>query len=261
MPLLRPAREIATLWSRRVIAASVDPLLDLLFPARCPSCGDSLPLPHLPSGLCGMCEERLIPIEPPFCRICSLPLSGMILGKVQCPNCHDRPMAFTATIARLAGRGVARHLVHKLKYGEQRRAAAPLAYFMAKALADERLAALESPLLIPVPLHRRRLRQRGFNQAALLAQAVSRTSGWPVVEALKRTRSTPTQTALDRTQRTRNLSGAFQIAPACDPPLFVEKSVVLVDDVVTTGATAHECASVLLKAGVRDVFVLAAVRA
>ncbi|MFQ3577686.1 MAG: ComF family protein [Verrucomicrobiia bacterium] len=170
-------------------------------------------------------------------------------------------MAFIATAARLAGRGVARNLVHKLKYNTQRSAATPLAYFMSEALNDEPWARLVTPLLVPVPLHKRRLRERGFNQSTLLAESLSKARGWPVVELLVRTRATPTQTALDRSQRTRNLSGAFEVNPKHSPAIFAGRSVLLVDDVVTTGATVHECASVLLKAGAGDVYVVAATRA
>jgi ComF family protein len=129
---------------------------------------------------------------------------------------------------------------------------------MLPALADARLAGADW-LMVPVPLHPRKLRERRFNQSAELARTLTRLSGTPFHEALRRTRYTSSQAGLDREDRLKNLRGAFAVRPRAGP--HVEgRNILLVDDVFTTGATAHECALTLRKHGAARVAVLTAAR-
>ena len=149
--------------------------------------------------------------------------------------------------------GPARRLVHRLKYGDRLELSANMGRWMARAGA-ELLA--EGQLLVPIPLHRRRLFTRRFNQAAALADAVSKASGVPAdALALVRVKPTVPQVGLSRAQRADNVQGAFRVSEAARPRI-VGRRLVLVDDVMTSGATANACARVLLRAGAEQVDVL-----
>ena len=154
-------------------------------------------------------------------------------------------------------------LVHRLKYGREIHLAGELGHLAAESFADPRLApAIEHQWpLVPVPLHRSRLRHRHFNQAAEIARSLSLETGLPMVQALKRIRKTETQTLLSRKQRMENLRRAFEITRAGRKWLAAKvDGVVLVDDVLTTGSTVNECARTLRRAGFRNVCVVTVMR-
>lgn len=235
-------------------------LLDLIYPPVCALCGELLADGR---ALCGACKVGLPRLQAPFCAGCGQPFDGQIGRAFECPNC--RGMRFSFAFARPAMRRDKQtlDLVHALKYGRQIHLARELGGLLVEALEDPRFAlALDQGwALVPVPLHRKRLRWRHFNQSAEIARVVGRLSGMPVIEALKRVRVTATQTALGRRQRLANLRGAFQLTRAGRGLLGVAApGVILVDDVLTTGATAHECARTLRRAGVAQVQVITLMR-
>jgi ComF family protein len=149
--------------------------------------------------------------------------------------------------------GPARRLVHRLKYSDRLELARPMGAWMARAGAE---ILAEADLIVPVPLHRFRLMSRRFNQAATLAHSVSQASAVPVdSQALVRTKPTPPQVGLSRPQRAGNVQGAFRLAEEAKPKIFGAR-IVLVDDVLTSGATANAASRALLRGGAKSVDVL-----
>ena len=142
-------------------------------------------------------------------------------------------------------RGAIRDLVHGLKYHRKSWNVTPLVQVAKTVFDDERLAG-KPAVLVPVPLHPLRVRERGYNQAELLARALSRASGHPVAHLLRRTRMTTTQTSFDRARRLKNLHNAFAVKKGIEPDT---RRIILVDDVFTTGATLDECARTLVRNG------------
>jgi ComF family protein len=170
-----------------------------------------------------------------------------------CPNCHGRVFHFECAIAVMPSRGTIRELIHGLKYRNMTWAAQPLADFGVLGFRDPRMP--RSPdFLVPVPLHPLRRRERGYNQAELLARAIGQRMEIPVLDILRRVRNTTTQTHFDRKERMKNLSRAFKIS---SDQSIKESQILLVDDVLTTGSTLDECAKVLLAAGAGSVYALA----
>jgi ComF family protein len=151
-------------------------------------------------------------------------------------------------------------MIHRLKYSRESWLARPLGQLLAKARSETRIARLaDEAVLVPVPLHARRMRERGFNQAELLASQMSRRVGLPIWNVLERTRYTTTQTSLDREERMANLRGAFSLKRARRD--LSGRTVWLIDDVLTTCSTADECARILKSAGAEIVVALAVARA
>jgi competence protein ComFC len=196
-------------------------------------------------------------LRAPYCAVCSEPFEGAIDRPFTCPNCGDRRFRFDAAVAAYRSRGLIRDLVHAFKYNGRFELRHPLAAWLAKGLSDARLVA-RIDALVPVPLHARRKRERGFNQAQVLAELVGAQASLPVENLLRRIRYTTTQTHFDRRQRIENLRGAFALA---DRANVRNRGLVLVDDVFTTGSTADECALVLRQAGAASVRVLTIARA
>jgi ComF family protein len=229
--------------------------IDLLYPAGCPNCGVDV---GRVGEFCAKCDQALESLIPPYCEICSLPFEGHFVGPFQCPNCQGRSLHFGAATASMRSKGIVRELIHRFKYRGEMQLLDTFIPWMRTALLDPRLPDFDLPLLVPVPLHPARRRERGFNQAELLARSLGKAENWPVEEVIRRIRYTTTQTALDRSERSRNLDGAFVLRPKAD----VEgRDIILVDDVLTTCSTVDECARVLLGAGAKSVWAIAVARA
>lgn len=195
-------------------------------------------------------------VRLPACGVCSQPFHGRI-GEFECPNCAGERFSFEFAVCVVRSRGPVRELLHRLKYGREIWIARVLGELMVEGLGDARLAGRPIDGLVPVPLHAVRLREREFNQAELMARHVSRRAGIPVMDLLKRVRPTGTQTRLDRTERMQNLRNAF--APLKNAAVK-DMSLLLVDDVLTTGSTLDACASVLLEQGAASVCALTVAR-
>ncbi len=242
-------------------------LFAVLFPADCRVCG--LPLfkvSRLP--VCQECLNAMRPITGGVCAICGERIFspyalGSSEGEPRCGLCRRIEPAFARAMAYGSYESGLRELIHLLKYGGVRPAANVLGRMLAEAIAAlEPAFPADSVVLIPVPLHRVKLRQRGFNQAELIARAamkVSPHSGRLRLSAavLERKRDTTSQTGLTSHQRRENLRGAFGVT---QPEAIKGREVLVVDDVYTTGATVSECARVLRRAGATTVWVATAAR-
>ena len=235
-------------------------MLDLLYPPACAVCSGKLTHGR---ALCGDCGGDLPRLAAPFCQTCGEMFQGNIDGPFACPNCSDLSFAFEfARPAHGAGRAHAGFdPPAEIRPGNPSRRRIGTA--RREAFDDPRLArALAGSWpLVPVPLHRKRLRHRHFNQAEEISRALAKHTGLPVLKALRRTRQTETQTLLSRKQRMENLRGAFEITR--HGRRWIESSpdgAVLIDDVLTTGSTVNECAKTLRRAGFRKVFVVTVMR-
>jgi competence protein ComFC len=235
-------------------------MLDLVYTPQCALCGQVL---RDGRSLCDQCDADLPRLTPPFCQKCGEPYAGLIEGEFTCPNCSDLALDFEFARPALMRDERTRSLIHQLKYGRSIHLVAELGRLAAEAFVDDRLRlalAAKWPL-VPVPLHRRRLQHRNFNQAAEIALVVARHTGLPVLQALKRIRATDTQTLLGRKQRLVNLAGAFVLTTAGRRQLAQSAAgMILIDDVLTTGATTHACASTLRRAGCETVLVVTVMR-
>ena len=227
----------------------------LLYPATCVVCSANVARTEY---LCGDCQERAPRIVPPFCAKCSEPFPGAINQTFSCANCEHRLLHFDCAVAAYRSRGLVRRLVHHFKYAKQRYLRHPLAGWLRETLHDPRLRGRHFDLIVPVPLHPARQRERGFNQAELLADLLADSTKPPRRNVLERIRYTTTQTAYDRAERMENLHGAFRLRKNRDVRGL---HVLLIDDVLTTGSTLSECARVLRKAGAVSVPAATAARA
>jgi ComF family protein len=240
--------------------AALDTLLTLALSPTCAACEQ--PLEHPSAGsVCEACWSSIRTLRPPFCGRCGDPLASWRTfdgGADRCARC--RRIATVLGGGRAAGEyeGALRAIIHAFKYEGRRTLAVPLGRLMCKAGTDVLAGA---QCAVPVPLHPWRRLRRGFNQATDLAS----TTGLPVVAALWRTRATQSQTGLTAAARRRNVRDAFRLSPLLAPRAFglhvVDRIVVLVDDVRTTGATLDACARVLKQAGAREVRALTVARA
>jgi ComF family protein len=226
----------------RVAARAV---LDVVFPRWCVGCAGAVPTGPL-QHMCEACQAKIVFSRAPHCSTCGSLFPGEVVGARRCPSCLDLDPAFSEGRTGMLLKDAARAFVHELKYhagwhlrGDLRGLAQrmePLKNFVRGAV------------LVPVPLHPRRRRWRGFNQARWVAEALAAEGGATgIAELLDRVRDTPTQTRLDRAAREINMKNAFALHPGA-----VVKSAqryILVDDVFTTGATLNACAKVLRQAG------------
>jgi ComF family protein len=233
----------------------VQAAVSLLYPPVCTICGRSI---RGGEYLCDRCEANAFRIHAPFCQKCSEPFDGSITSAFTCANCAHREIHFEAAVAAYRGRGVVRQIIHEFKYNRQIHLRHLVARWLGAALDDERLWGRRFDLIVPVPLHPARQRERGFNQAGLLAESLARQSSIPVKPLLERIRYTNTQTALDRSERMENLHNAFRLRKNADVRGL---QMLLVDDVLTTGSTLNECARVLKRAGAFSIHAAAAARA
>ncbi len=229
--------------------------VSLLSPATCTNCGKNLPAGEY---LCNSCEAKIVRIVAPFCETCSEPFEGSITSAFTCANCAHRTMYFEAAVAAYRGRGIVREIIHEFKYGRQIHLRHLVVGWLRAALDDKRLRDVSLDVIVPVPLHPARQRERGFNQASLLAELLSAQSSIPSRPLLERIRYTTTQTALDRSERMENLHNAFRLRKNADVRGL---RVLLIDDVLTTGSTLSECARVLKRAGAMSVHAATAARA
>jgi len=222
-------------------------ILDLLYPPRCVGCED------VGAWFCGECMSQVHRVSRPLCEQC-----GHALGEVSsrvCRRCRSAPLQIDCIRSVAYSEGALREAIHALKYRGVTALAVPLADLMAEHWARY---PMEVDVIVPVPLHKRRLRWRGFNQAVCLASELAKRIDLPVDEdVLIRHRATAAQVDLDAEQRKENVEGAFR----CTDRGAVDQRVLLIDDVCTTGSTLEACAVALRQGGARSVQALTLARA
>ncbi len=239
-------------FARRAVGA----FLGLLFPHWCHVCGGDVDGSALPD-VCDRCLEKLPLARGDACLRCGMPVgpyTALHEGRY-CAWCKDKPAHFRWGVACGTHERGLRALVHAFKYGRK--------MYLWKTLGMLLAARVRSALpgdafdaVVPVPIHRLRLKERGFDQARLLAEAVSAATGKPVLKCLARTRHTPSLTRQSRAQRMRTVSGAFELRKRAE---VRGRKLLLVDDVMTSCATAAECARVLKRAGGAEQITVAVV--
>ena len=221
-----------------MVAASIlHSLLDFALPPRCAGCGTIV---DDVDSFCGECWRQLEFLGSGGCARCGLPLKAT--DAETCGACLAKPPRLDRIRAAVAYDDVSRSIAIRLKYGRKVALARTMSRYMRPLLGD----IPEQALLVPVPLHRRRLWQRGFNQSAIVARDLSRRTGLPVaVDVLRRVRPTPPLKGMNMRQRRRTVAGAFR----ANSTELRGRTIVLIDDVFTTGSTANACARVLKRAG------------
>ena len=234
-------------------------LSDVVFPPSCVHCravvetdgtGDGMEFRHL----CARCVAMLEFARPPHCSTCGHPFYGVMEGERVCPKCEGLDAAFREGRTAVLFKGPARALVIELKYHRGFYVLADMEEIFRRT--PHVLEHVRGATLVPVPLHPRKARERGYNQAVLLAEALARAAGGTtcVAPLLRRVVDTQSQTAFDRRTRMANLKNAFALAPraALNPALHY----ILIDDVFTTGSTLNSCARTLRRAGALNVDVV-----
>jgi ComF family protein len=228
-------------------------VVDAVLPPRCLACGEIV---SEPDSLCARCWRAITFFAPPWCAVCGLPFPHPQGEDAVCAECARETRSWDRARAVLRYDKNSRHLVLALKHGDRTHLVGAFGRWMHRVGAEVLSGA---DLLVPVPLHWTRLLQRRYNQAALLAQAISSAGGPPVaVDWLVRRRRTPPQGRLGSAARSRNVRAAFATQPGRS---LAGKRVVIVDDVMTSGATLEECARVLRRAGATSIGALTLARA
>lgn len=228
--------------------------LNTLFPPRCFTCGEMVG-EH--GSLCGVCWGEVDFISAPLCNRCGVPFELDVGEAGECMPCLQTPPPYTSARAVFRYEGDSRRLITGYKYHDRTLATPMFARWLARAGAQQ-LAACD--VIVPVPLHPWRLLRRRYNQSALLAAGLGKLANKPVlVDGLRRTRHTTPQAGLTREERLQNVRDAFAATPKRAAALR-GKSVLLIDDVLTTGATLNTCAEALQMAGAKDVQVLVLAR-
>lgn len=225
--------------------------LGLVYPEICQLCHSHRAAVR--DGLiCPKCWSHVRFIRPPFCERCGLPFAGDLTTAFECANCRELELHFSSARSAVVAKSVVLEAIHRFKYSR----AFWFENFLADLLVREAVPVLREQtwdLIVPVPLHPLKLREREFNQASRLAAHLARAAGIPLNEKiLRRVNPTATQTLLTREQRAANMKNAFAVRPGLK---LDRKRIVIVDDVFTTGATTSACARALRGAGAADVCV------
>ncbi|QNE04204.1 ComF family protein [Croceicoccus marinus] len=235
---------------------AIAPLVDFAFPPRCPSCGEAVlgSASDLDEGLCGECWGKLQLPGQPACRLCQVPLSSdQLTTEGLCGPCRtERPEHDGIAAATIYG-PVSRELLLALKHAGRFALAGSMGRFLALRFAAAGLANPENPLVVPVPLHPSRLWKRGYNQSVLLGKSFAARMGWDFQpDVLRRRKRTPSLDGLDRMERRAVLEGAIEPVRR---DAVTGRDIVLIDDVVTSGATSGACVEALRSAGARRVII------
>jgi len=222
--------------------------LDMLFPVHCAGCQK---IGHV---LCPACIAQIQPLPSPICDFCGVPLSTYGV----CKNCQYRRPKLSGQRAVSLYQEPLRGCIHGLKYDGNMRLAIPLGLLLAQAY---RYYDMQADMLIPVPLHSERQKQRGFNHASLLAEACSANTGVPMHDnILVRLRATVAQVDLHPRERYQNVAGAFACSSESARSMLKGHRILIIDDVSTTGATLEACATPLFEAGAKEVWGLVLAR-
>lgn len=230
-----------------VLSEAVKLTLDLLYPPRCPVCHSLAPVGK---DICPECAERLPYVREPRCRKCGKPVTDVMIF---CEDCMEFPHDFDQGTAAFLYDDCMRETIRHFKYKGRKEYGAVLGRLLYEYARPD-LALWNAEAVVPVPLHREKLRQRGYNQAAVTAEAFARFASLPCFpDALVRTGRTAAMKNLAAGERRRNLRDAFSVSPDFRTP----ERILVVDDIYTTGSTADACAAALKGAGAKEVYVAA----
>jgi ComF family protein len=225
-------------------------VLDWIFPRRCLSCRE-----FSQSILCDRCHLAFPFVTRAVCPLCASPLGEEEVSHL-CGQCLVEPPPYQGLTVVGFYEGILHKLVERMKYHHEERVAEELGVWLAERLAKK---GVEADRVVPIPLHPRRLRERGFNQSVVIARQISRRLGIPLeLSQLRKIRETQPQTGLKAVERRDNVRGVFDLK---EKGRLKKKRVLLIDDVLTTGATVRSCVSVLKKAGVDHVEIAVLARA
>jgi len=241
---------------------ALNSLLDLIYPPRCAICQAFLQDPVVPHGgqdlpFCQNCFKDFTEIKSPICSHCGRPFSDGIEQDRVCEDCLRKRPSYDIARAPYLYDGALMTAIHELKYAQRSHLADSLGSLLA-SFAQAWIGELNGSLVMPVPLHPRRLRARGFNQSLLLARRVASKTGAELdFLSLRRTRFTKPQIELSSEERKKNVRKAFKVV---NPQAVKRRTILLVDDVATTGSTLNECAKALKRAGADGVLCLVLAR-
>ncbi|MFQ5965474.1 MAG: ComF family protein [Candidatus Scalinduaceae bacterium] len=241
-----------------IIHNSLKGLLDILYPRLCFACNKSL---HEEENIfiCECCLEKIKKSEFERCGKCGFELGpGIISSKKGCPECENINLRFERSFFISDYKGPLKELIHQYKYKKHECLAKPLGDLLINRLSHQGIIS-EIEIIVPTPIYWKKKLKRGFNQSELMTKRICKKLSIPIsINNLCRIKNTLPQTQLSRIQRQKNIHNAFKIKK---PKEFIEKQVLLVDDVLTTGITASECAKHLKDAGAKKVYLLALSRA
>ena len=229
-------------------------LLNIIFPKTCLVCHRPLKDSNISNFLCLDCWRSIKKNAPPLCTICGRQIRGVQVYKSVCPACQRQQFSFDRAFSPCVYEGVARELIHKFKYQNRDYLSQILSKIIIDFIRQYRITLIFFDLVMPIPLHKTRLKEREFNQAELLAHQIAREFSLPVSASnLWRKKYRKPQVELKEEKRRENIKGCFGLR---NPAEVKGKNIILVDDVLTTGATCSEAASVLKAAGALSVWVL-----
>jgi ComF family protein len=238
------------------LASVLNDLSSVIFPPQCLGCAEILSS-FDSTILCRKCKGKVHFIEGALCSICGTNFSDSPAGSHLCGDCLEKTPFFSRARAVFSYETIILEAIHRFKYKRDLSTGETLASFMADfSFPDIDFA--DYSLIVPAPLHVKRLRERGFNQSLILARAIGKERRIPVnFSLLKRHKFTSTQTGSHKKERQQNIRGAFEVT---DKEIIAGQNIILVDDVYTTGATVNECAKTLIKAKARKIAVLTLAR-
>lgn len=239
-----------------IINEVLNNISDIIFPPQCISCAAILQ-PITEKVFCSKCREKIKFLTDSLCPVCGIMFFNSPSAGHLCGNCLEKKPYFSCARAVAGYETIILNAIHQFKYSRDLSIGVLLASLMADFFFPD-LEFRDYSLIIPVPLHIKKLRKRGFNQSIILADAVGKKWQIPInFSLLKRRKFTLTQTGLDKKERERNIKGAFEVR---DKEKIAGRNIILIDDVYTTGATLNECAKILIKAGAQKVAVLTLAR-
>ncbi len=245
----------AIIPAMNTITTAVKSLANLIYPLRCASCGKNLAVAD-EVGACGFCISQIRPNPKPYCRSCGRSLDD---AHHLCPGCRKSPFHFSRAYSACLYEGALKDMIHAFKYKNNRTLSSLFTALITDFINDNREIIDTISVVTYVPLHTRRRQERGFNQSEALASGIARAFGIPMHSCLRKASHTKNQSELSRDERLVNVSGAFT---AGGPGAHAVKGryVLLVDDVMTTGATLNECSRALIEAGAVEVRCLTLAR-
>ncbi|WP_202711335.1 ComF family protein [Sporosalibacterium faouarense] len=231
----------------------VSVILDLIYPEEkvcfiCEEYDDRVEDDYI----CPQCRAKMVFIEGKICRKCGKPLSSESMTD-KCSDCIKHPHYFERAISALEYEGLIKEAIYKYKYGKKPYMYKAFGALMVQALKNIKVDIREFDYIVSVPLHKTKINKRGFNQAELLGKYISDKYNIPLISNnLIRIKKTPTQNKLNRLERLKNIKGAFKVI---NKEVFINKKILLIDDIFTTGSTCDQCSRELLNSGAKSIFV------